>query len=189
VSRVGQEIRRIANIEGVNSSQLYALDVSRELWNLGLETFGDAASSPATFIQADARTNRYAKGPPVLDKQVDVVLMGLFLDLFHFPDQIEIGKTIADISKVGTQVIGYSRGTVRGKAVEGEVKGTGSRAMVHDDLSPKTLWFDIGALTQTKWKVESKLVEVEELGWDKDDISWMGEPPPMGLYFVITRET
>ena len=108
----------MAATEGVNLSQLYAVDVCRETWALGLELFSDAASPPAQFMQADARTARYAESLRqnsehlfLLSGKVDVVLMGMFFDLFHYPDQVEVGKTLAELSRVGTQVIGYSRGT------------------------------------------------------------------------------
>ncbi|KAF2193338.1 hypothetical protein K469DRAFT_744980 [Zopfia rhizophila CBS 207.26] len=193
---LGQEIRRVAVTESVKSTQLYVLDVSQEIWALGLELFGDASSPPAKFIQADARTDRYAESLRANSEQlfqlsgkVDVVLMGLFLDLFHFPGQVEVGKTVAMLSKVGTHAVGYSRGTTTGNAVEEEVKDAGTRSMVHDDKSLKTLWFDIGELTKTKWKVEVNLVEIGEFGWEQEDVGWMGGPPPMGICFVATRES
>lgn len=194
--RLGQEIRRIASTEGVDPTKLYALDVSPEIWALGLELFGDASSPPAQFVHADARTPRYeetlrANSQQLFDLsgKIEVMLVGLFLDLFHFPDQVEVGKTIALLSKVGTQVVGYARGTSTGNAKEGEVEMAGAYCMVHDEQSLKVLWDDIGEVSGTKWEVEVRAMEIGELGWEMEDVSWMGGPPPMGICFAATRES
>ncbi|CAI6339871.1 unnamed protein product [Periconia digitata] len=192
---IGQEIRRVAAINGVKPSQLYALDVTREIWNLGLSFFGDAGSPPAEFIHADARSHLFGNSlrhKPErlyqLSGKVDVILMAMFLDLFHFPDQKEVLNTAVALSKIGTQVIGYSRGATTTNAKEGYWDESGTRSMVHDDISMLVLWWDIGKHTNTVWKIETRTVDIEELGWDRQDVSWMGGPPAMGMCFLATRE-
>ena len=41
-------------------------------------------------------------------------------------------------------------------------------------------------MTDTKWKTEAKLLEFEELGWDPQDMTWMG-PGDEVLDFVVTQ--
>ncbi|PVH93073.1 hypothetical protein DM02DRAFT_733335 [Periconia macrospinosa] len=174
---IGQEIRRVAGIKGVKPTQLYALDVSREMWDLGLSFFGDAGSPPAEFIHAEARSyfdpsslRHNSERLYQLSGKIDVILIAMFLDIFHWPDQKEVLNTAAHLSKIGTQVIGYSRGTATtDEKHEGCWDESGTRCWVHDDITMQILWFDVGKATNTTWKVEVKIVDVEEFGWDRQD--------------------
>lgn len=64
---------------------------------------------------------------------------------------------------------------------------TGISVMFHDEESIWNIWWHVERESKTKWKIESKLVEVEELGWEKEEVSLQGGPAPMGLYFHLTR--
>src|SRR4051794_14100690 len=100
--------------------------------------------------------------------------MSQFLDLFFWHEQLDIRKTIVELSSVGTKVVGCTVGTTHGSS--GEHKSEGSYrfdTMHHDDLSIVRLWMDIGDMTGTTWKVEAELVGLEEWGLNEDDIAWM----------------
>lgn len=185
----------MASIKGVESTQLYALDISREIWNLGLSFFGDAGSPPAEFIQAEARCypnlsalRQNSERLYQLIGKIDVILMAMFLDLFHWPDQRSVLNTVVALSKIGTQVIGYSRGATTMNGKEGYWDESGTRCLVHDDITMPLLWSDVGRSTNTLWKLELRVVDVKELGWDRQDVSWMGGPPAIGMCFLATRE-
>jgi len=179
---------------GIPSTQVYALDVSPELWNLGLELFNDTSEPPAKFIHADARTHdssSFLTHPSLLPLtgKIDVILLSHFLDLFHWSDQMQVGVTIAFLSRVGSQAMGCMRGT-RGKTLDCEsMGGWYSQSMVHDVLSLKMLWYDIGKFTETQWNVEASMVEPREWGWEDEEVKWMSVEPPMGIWFIASRES
>lgn len=47
------------------------------------------------------------------------------------------------------------------------------------------LWWHAGRDTQTSWKAEVEEVDFEQWGLDQDDIAWLDEPPPKGLYVTL----
>ncbi|OCK76005.1 hypothetical protein K432DRAFT_437269 [Lepidopterella palustris CBS 459.81] len=188
---LGQDLRRLA---ASGATKLYAVDVRPEIWELGLELFGDKEKPVAKFLWSDAWMNRFAEpmlgNLGVLDEvrsSVDVIIVCQFIDLFHWPDQLSIGKTIVELSKVGTQVVGYTRGTVTEEVGEYFDQDSLTSRMFHDYVSFRTLWWDIGQSTGTKWKVEADLVELSEWGFEPEDINWMKGPTPKGFSFVVTR--
>ena len=114
---------------------------------------------------------------------IDVVIMSQFLDLFHWHDQVAIGKTIVKLSHVGTKVVGCTFGTVKGNASDywnfNDIDYQPPR-LYHDIDSLQTLWLDIGGWTgkEWNWKVEAESVELGHWGFDNDDIAWMIRPVP-----------
>ncbi|OCK74558.1 hypothetical protein K432DRAFT_386739 [Lepidopterella palustris CBS 459.81] len=195
---LGQDLRRLRAEVGA-AAKLYAIDARKEMWELGCELFCDGKEPVAKFLCADARIRHPDNSNASLGDggwlneirgSIDVVIMSQVLDLFFWSEQIAIGRTIVELSNVGTKVVGCTFGTVQGSAGEHKSEGDlGFSRMYHDDRSFGTLWLDIGKATATTWKVEAELVELEEWGFDEDDIAWMTEPIPRGLNFVVIRES
>jgi hypothetical protein len=113
--------------------------------------------------------------------------MSHFFDLFHCPDAVAVGKTAAFLSKPGTCVIGYGRGTKRGNAREDWWPEVGTRCMVHDEWSMKMIWHEVGKATETKWEVEVEERGISELGLKKEDVWWMWEPEVVVLCWIARR--
>lgn len=217
---LGQDLRRLqAEAIGDGNKEtpttklnLYASDVRREMWDMGCELFrdknGNGKQQPvaAKFLCADARRVRLDGRPGAsfgeggrleeIRGRVDVVMMSQLLDLFFWHDQLAVGRTIVELSRVGTKVVGCTFGVVEGGAGEVQREGDlGLLRMYHDVHSFGTLWWDIGESTGTSWKVEVKEVEFDQWGYDGDDIAWLKEPSPKGLkctptglQFVVVRE-
>ena len=196
---LGQDLRRL-HTEVDGPAKLYGIDLSKATWELGCELFGDGNKPVAEFRCVDLKIGHLVDLNTWVDKEgllrelrrsTDVILMSQILDLFSWHEQIAIGETIAGLSKVGTKVIGCTFGTVQGSACEGRTEDEyGSGRFYHDDCSTLTsLWMDIGSSTGTKWKVDVKSVELEEWGFDKEDIACIPLPTPRGLNFVFTRES
>ena len=213
---LGQDLRRLRSEavgdgdgEATNLS-LYASDVRKEMWDMGGELFRDNDNQKqpvAKFLCADARRIRLDGRPGAsfgnggrleeIRGRVHVVMMSQLLDLFFWQDQLAVGKTIVELSHVGTKVIGRTFGVVKGEAGEFEREGDlGFPRMYHDVHSLGMLWWYIGENTHTSWKVEVEEVEFDHWGFDEDDIAWLKEPSskglrhtPKGLQFVIVRES
>lgn len=204
---LGQDLRRLQS-EAIGdgktptppttttSLSLYASDVRREMWDMGCELFRDK-QPVAKFLCADARRVRLDGRPGAsfgegggleeIRGRVDVVMMSQLLDLFFWHDQLAVGRTIVELSHVGTKVVGCTLGVVEGGAGEVQREGDlGLLRMYHDVHSFGTLWWDIGESTGTSWKVEVEEVEFDQWGYDDDDIAWLKEPSPKGLKYTLT---
>jgi SAM-dependent methyltransferase len=170
--------------------QLYAVDSRPEMWDVGDELFG--IEPRIKFLKADA-FDSFENGSLLsrLHNKADVIVFCLFLDQFHWYHQLDILVSAVRLSKVGTQVVGYSLGSSRDPAGEYRGLGDSHSRMYHSPLSFKTLWFDLECKTQTTWTVDIvEMVDLVDLGWEKEDSqsSVLDDIELQALHFVVTRE-
>ena len=197
---LGQDVRRLRSETGLKT-KLYAVDVEKEMWELGSALFGDGDPKipVAEFLCADAQQyapgfGSFGKGGSLekLRGSIDVVLMSKFLDLFEWNASLSVLKTVVELSHIGTRVVCCCIGTQRGKACHHASEGGPAMyPMVHDDRSIHSLFMDLNVSTHggTTWNVESELVDLKRWGFDEDDVACISHVEPMGLQFVATRLT
>lgn len=85
----------------------------------------------------------------------------------------------------GALVVGFCIGSVgnRGTEVEGLVK---SDSYFHDGGSFERMWDEVGIETGTRWVCETRMLRLEEVGWDSFDLEYMEDDARM-LEFLVRR--
>lgn len=181
---MGQELRRLR--EDGAKGRMYALDIQKGMWKLGLELFRDAKYPAANFKQYGVQDNKKMER---FAGKIDVMLVCQFLDLSDWYGQESILKSLIKASKIGTQMTGWMLGTSRYEAGEHAYEGSRGRRFLHCPLSFKFMWQDVAYRTKTTWRVESSLLELKDLGFGPDDFSWMEAPKLQAFCFLVTRES
>lgn len=176
----GQDLRRLA-AAGAPTENMYASDLNSELWDIGFDLFRDRQGMKARFIQSDIFDPASELGD--LKAKIDIFIVCQFLHLFSWEKQFEAVKRIVEMSRPGSQLIGYQMGRL--KAEESHTRW--NTMFFHDVESFKHMWCDIEKETGTKWTVEVALVNLEEWGMEKEDYDWM-PATQRGLNFSVTRQ-
>ena len=155
----GQELRTLI-VAGVPSTNLYGLDISDGLIELGFELFGDKTTLQPQFVTADPLVSPAI--PPQLNGTLNIIFAGSFFHLFGWDDQLTLSKRAVAMLKpeAGSMIFGHQLGQI--KARESLVPEVPSgKIYFHDPDSFKNMWQVVGEETGTKWKVQ---VESSE-GW------------------------
>lgn len=176
----GQDLRRLA-AAGAPTENMYASDLNSELWNIGFDLFRDRQRMKARFIQSDIFDRASELGD--LKAKIDIFIVCQFLHLFSWEKQFEAVKRIVEMSRPGSQLIGYQMGRL--KAEESHTRW--NTMFFHNVETFKRMWCDIEKETGTKWRVKVALVDLEELGMEKEDYDWMAATQ-RGLKFSVTRQ-
>lgn len=93
--------------------------------------------------------------------------------------QLRAVKRLCAFSKPGTIVIGHQVGNVQAKTLYGGV-------WRHTPASMEELLRVASAETGTEWRTEAWVRDFAEVGWDKDDITWL-ESGAKVIEFAVTR--
>ena len=164
----GQDLRLLAS-DGAPLRNVYASDISNELWNLGFELFKDRDKMPAKFIQANILDPESDLGQ--LKGRVDLIIANQFLHLFDWNGQIMAMKKIVELSRPGSCVVGYQRSQMPAKVVP----GPWGDMYFHDQDSFRKVWQQVESETESEWEVEAAIVDLSEWGMEKEDTDWMPE--------------
>lgn len=155
-SCLGQALRQL-RADGVDGSQLFAVDLEPKLFNVGFSLFRDQGTLGATFVAGnmidpdDSRLN-------AMQGKVTIVHANSFFHLFSWTQQLYIGRRLVDFLKPGTQnalVYGRHVGTAKPQHPSLDLNGP----YLHNEQSFQKLWDEVGRMTQTKW-----LVQLEQQG-------------------------
>jgi SAM-dependent methyltransferase len=185
---MGQELRFLR--EDGATGDMWGIDIRSDIWDIGLELFKDSPG-PGTFVHADLLNhlpmtvnegNRWSLDS--LNGKVDLFLMNEYPS-FHRPSLFEFCfATVMSASKIGSRITGWVFGTNYYDENHLDVLEFCRGGMVHH---PKTfrnwIWRQSELVTGTRWDLDIKLVELEELGFgsgtrkvllDYDKVKLMG---------------
>lgn len=176
----GQDLRRLA-ANGASTENMYALDLNPELWELGFDLFRDRKSMKARFIKANVLD--FSSELNELKGQVDIIFMCQFLHLFDWEKQTKVLRTIAELSRPGTRLMGYQIGRVKSE----ECSRPWGTMFYHNVDSFKKLWRNVEIETGITWTVDVAMVDLKEWGMEKEDYEWMSANS-RGLNFVVIRQ-
>ena len=186
----GQDLRYMA-ADGVPTEKMYSSDIVPELWDISYDLYCDTDRMKARFISADILDS--ASPLMELRGKMDILIANLVFHLFDWERQVEAGKNIVALSRLGTLLIGRHIGHSIGMAIPvatvtgGEVGGAGSTTrFFHDSETWREMWRRIQRETGTVWEVESSLHSLKEWGLEDEDYAWMG-PHARGLEFIVRR--
>ncbi|CAH0014808.1 unnamed protein product [Clonostachys rhizophaga] len=146
---VGQALRQF-HADGVDSSQLFGIDIEPRLIDIGYDLFNDRDQFKATFVIGDM-ADPDDKRPLQLQGMVTMIHADSFFHLFNWTQQLYIGCRLVAFLKQGTKnALIYGR--------QAGIKDVCSPAdeipYLHSQASFQRLWDEIGKMTRTKWKVE-----------------------------------
>ena len=178
---LGQDLRLLAT-DGAPPANMHAIDVSRDLWDLGFELFNDREKMTATFVEANVLDS--VSGLEKLKGSFDVIIANQFIHLFDWEGQVSVIKRIVELSRPGTMLIGYQRAQVPPREIERQW----GKMYFHDHETYKSLWQRVELETKSAWDLKVRLVDLSEWGMEEEDLVWMPEGRK-GINFVVTRRS
>ncbi|PKS05067.1 hypothetical protein jhhlp_008434 [Lomentospora prolificans] len=151
---VGQSLRQFAH-DGVHPSKLIGLDINPGLIEIGFELFRDRHRTPASFIVGDMMDDT-DEGLERIDGRISIVHASNFWHLFNWTQQLAMAIRMVRFFKVNEKramVYGRQVGTVKAGA-----QSKSASSYLHDQKTFQRLWDDVGALTDTSWRVEMEFL-------------------------------
>ena len=178
---MGQDIRRLA-VDGAPTENMYAADIIQDFWDIGYDLFQDRDVMNAHFVKADLLDSNSELR--ALHSKVDVIYVASVLHLFGWDKQLEATRELVRLSKVNTTVLGCQLG--RDEPGERASKWNGNTMFYHNVESFEEMWRIIGKDTGTQWKVAASLGNLDIVGLEKEDLTWM-RPDMRLLQFLVIR--
>lgn len=159
----GQDVRKLVS-DGAPSENIYGADLYADFMQLGYELFRDRKTLKSTFFPTDIMNEQdlLLKG---LNGEMDIVYLGLFLHHFDFETCVQVCVRVSKLLKPqpGSLVMGVQVGGITGDKKPIPIP-SGGILFRHDIESFGKVWEEVGAITGTKWKVESRLVKAKGFG-------------------------
>ncbi|KAF6228818.1 hypothetical protein HO173_011666 [Letharia columbiana] len=179
-----QDLRQLV-LDGVASDRLYGIDVDRKFIDLGYDLFLDRSTLDSHFLTVDALGPSAAQDLAGVNAKIDIVWAASFFHLFPRPRQLAVAKTVVALLKPvpGSMLLGRQLGSV--KPGEYDVMKDGRWQFRHDVQSWTEFWEEMGRETDTRWRVEASLDEVD-FGYAQNR-EW-GDPDMRRLLFQVVRE-
>ena len=177
----GQGLRLLA-ANGVETNNMYAIDISHEFWDLGFDLLRNRSKMEAKFIHRDILDQPLRLQQ--LDGKMDIILACQFLHLLNQEQQILVTKSIVQFSRPGSVVIGYQRAHPE----TCNIARPFGVMFLHNLDTFRDMWRQVEGETGTKWRVEVEMVDLAEWRLEKEDcermpLSWAG------INFVVKRES
>jgi len=184
---VGLDLRQLANDADVTPGKLYAVDSRPVIWDIGEKLFG--VDKRIKFLNADVVDQLADTKLGSLKGKVDIIVACHLLDQSQYPDHLDTLHRLAELSHISTRVVGYTLGaTGKEVTVRSIFENDYGYRFCHDPRSFKMVWGCIAERTETKWEFEScETIELEEVGWDREDVKYAKGFDLKALHFIITR--
>ncbi|KAF4969554.1 hypothetical protein FSARC_3237 [Fusarium sarcochroum] len=152
---LGQVLRKLA-ADGVDPKKLYGTDILSEYLDLGFDLFKDRDYfDQSHFIAADLI--QHDKALARLDGKVTLIHASNLFHLFDWEQQVQISQNIVKLFKCqheGVLLFGWQIGRLDPGTFT--AYKTGNTRYLHNLSSLQTLWDEVGAKTETKWKVNAE---------------------------------
>ncbi len=162
---------------------MYGLDVKPAFFDLGYELFRDKGKMHATCVAADLTKSCVPSIDP-MKSSIDVVSAQSLFHLFTLRDQKTVAQHLSELTKpiAGSTIVGRQLGLREA----GEQRGLSEDTTVflHNPDSFESLWQDIGAITGSKWKLDTRVEEAPERVRQQ---AW-ASPGMTILVFTVTRQ-
>lgn len=166
-----------------SSAAMSGLDVEPAFFDLGYELFRDREKMHANFLTADL-TKKSAPSVTPLHSKIDVISAQSLFHLFNLNDQKTIAQHLVSLTKPipGSMVVGRQAGDLDA----GEKRGLSqdSNVFLHNLDTFDQFWQDVGAVTDSRWKVDARVEKAPERMLNQ---SW-STPGIMVLTFKVTRQ-
>ncbi len=102
-------------VDGVPTEKMYSSDLIPELWDISYDLYRDADHMKAHFITAEILDS--ASPLMELRGKMDILIANLVFHLFDWERQVEAGKTMVALSRLGSMLIGRQIGNSIGMAI------------------------------------------------------------------------
>lgn len=162
---------------------MYGLDVEPGFFDLGYELFRDKETMHATCVAADL-TKLCVSSIEPMKSSIDVISVQSIFHLFTLKDQNTVAQHLSGLIKpiAGSIIVGRQLGNREA----GEQRGLSEDTTIfaHNPDSWDSFWQDVGASTNTKWKVDTRVEEAAERAKRQ---AW-ASPGMIVLVFTITRQ-
>jgi hypothetical protein len=139
----------------------------------------------ATYIEADLFTDvEKLKG---LEGTMDFIHAAYLLHLWNLSTQVRACKKFVKMSRgVGSIVFGFQIGSLDAGERPWNADFTSDAAFAHDPSTFARMWQQIGEETGTKWKVEADFKSWEDMGWRRQQMTFLSDEKRC-LQFIVTR--
>lgn len=151
---VGQSLRQFS-YDGVHASKLIGLDINPTLIEIGFELFRDRHRTPAGFVVGNMMDD-VDEGLEKIDGRISIVHASNFWHLFNWTQQLAMAVRLVRFFKIGEK-----RAMIYGRQVGTHKAGSqlkSASSFLHDQKTFQRLWDDVGALTDTRWRVEMEFL-------------------------------
>lgn len=165
----GYVLRQMA-ADGAPAANLAGSDLQQEFLDLGYELFRDRDTFGATFVAGDmlgtAADDAAVRALLPLDGTFDLVHAASFFHLFSWEDQVRLGERVvrffrsaADTAPSGKPQLLFGRQVGLASPVDrATLAARGEYRFHHNPATLQQLWDEIGARTNTTWRVDAQLV-------------------------------
>ncbi|KAL9092663.1 MAG: hypothetical protein Q9159_000734 [Coniocarpon cinnabarinum] len=186
---LGQDIRFLVFAYGVNSSQLYGVDIQAGLMDLSYDLFRDRSTLKATFFATDLLDPAHDPTYSQLKGKLDLIHASQFFHCWDWAGQITVAKNVVALTRgPGSTISGTQVGSRDGAtyAILKICANSGFHYR-HSRNTWEKFWEQVGQETGTQWNVDyheihSSAVEASRSAW------WAKNDPGMTMFwFSVTR--
>ncbi|PYH80495.1 hypothetical protein BO82DRAFT_286451 [Aspergillus uvarum CBS 121591] len=157
---LGQDIRRLV-YDGAPQDNIIGLDLHRGFIDLGFELFNDRNTLRSAFVVQDFFER--SQIPQSQASRIRIINSGYFMHLWDWDGQIKVAKHM--ISLLSLEEDGIVTGMHFGSKQTGvweKVPADNDPIFLHDPVSFKSLWQQVGSETETKLDVWSSIEQDED---------------------------
>ncbi|PVI01819.1 hypothetical protein DM02DRAFT_524319 [Periconia macrospinosa] len=177
----GTDLRQLM-LDGCPQTNLHGVDLVNH-WDLGYDLYRDRHKFDVEYIEADLLNP--SEQMRALEGKIDVFGATHLLHNWDWETQVRAAANIVGLSKVGAMVVGFQVGTSN-EGPTWNPKNGKEKPELHNLSTFKRLWEETAKTTGTKWNVESRLRDWQDLGHRANETVYLG-PESRILEFLVSR--